>query len=251
MPDETKKPDEDIELLPSLSMEESSDEKVEALWRQLMVYKSFAENDLAEARARRARAEAAREEAELEAIRTTEAVCERMRAKTEKEHQEVRNLKAGATKAREDAEAEFRSAREAKAQADRDRDQIVAQAQKESQEVLDQACAEARQETTELRRQPFKEIKTILTRVENMNSAVNEELETQRILTNVAKLKVSPKWMLAELTGEAAQDGTETLNADESAAQDLEGEEPQATGVDASAESASKSARGRKASRNS
>ena len=135
--------------------------------------------------------------------------------------------------------------------ADRDRDQIVAQAQKEAQEVLDQARAEARQETTELRRQAFKEIKTILTRVENMNSAVNEELETQRILTNVAKLKVSPKWMLSELTGDTAEDGIETLNADESGTQDLEGDEPQATGADASTESVSKSTKRKEASRNS
>ena len=84
-----------------------------------------------------------------------------------------------------------------------------------------------------------------------MNSAVNEELETQRILTNVAKLKVSPKWMLSELTGDTAEDGIETLNADESGTQDLEGDEPQATGADASTESASKSTKRKEASRNS
>ena len=46
----------DLDLLGSLQ-DNSSPENIDSLWRQLMVFKAFAENDLSEARSRRAEAE--------------------------------------------------------------------------------------------------------------------------------------------------------------------------------------------------
>ena len=62
MADSAKEIKDQLDLLRSLPLVESEDGKVDALWRQLMIYKSFAGNDLSEARARRAQAEATREE---------------------------------------------------------------------------------------------------------------------------------------------------------------------------------------------
>ena len=125
MPDETKEAKDELSLLRSLPVDESTEERVESLWRQLMLYKSSADSELSEARARRAQAEAAREEAELEAIRMTEAVCERMRAKSQRELEEAQNLKAEAAKARQDAQAELDRAKETKSQAEKERDQTM------------------------------------------------------------------------------------------------------------------------------
>ena len=59
----------------------------------------------------------------------------------------------------------------------------------------------AQHESTELRGQALKDIKNILTRVEGMRAAVTEEMESQRILTNVAKLRAGSNGILAESTG--------------------------------------------------
>jgi vacuolar-type H+-ATPase subunit H len=206
MPGEVKETTDKLDLLRSFPLDDSTEERVETLWRQLMVYKSFADGDLSEARARRAQAEVEREQAELGAVRMTQALCDRLRSEAERELEEARKVKLEALRARQDEGTELASARHAIAKAEEERERILAEAQKKSQEVLEQARAAALQETTALRRQAIKEIKTILTRVENMRAAVNEELETQRIQTNVAKLKATSRWLLAEAAHQEVED---------------------------------------------
>ena len=201
MPDGAKDSKDQLELLRSLPIDESTESKVEALWRQLMIYKSFSGGDLSEAKARRAEAEVSREQAEVETIKMTKSLCERMRRDAERDLDEVRQAKVEALKARQDAQAELTRAAEVRVEAEAQRGQTVADAQKEAQAVLDNARATAKQEATELRRQSLKEIRTILTRAEDMRAAAGEELETQRILTNVAKLKTTSRRLLADALG--------------------------------------------------
>ena len=198
MPEDNKGPQEQVELLRAFSADDSMEDKVDSLWRQLMVYKSFADSDLSEAKIRRAEAEAAREQAEMEAVRTTKLTCERMRSDAERDLRAAEEKVAAATKAREEAESKLKKAKELRSKLEEERDQIVADAQKQAQEILEEARTTAQRETKDLRRQAFKEVKTILTRVENMRAAINEELETQRILTNVSKLKANSRRVLAE-----------------------------------------------------
>ena len=205
MPSKSDKTKEQLELLHSLPLDDATEEKVEALWRQLMIYKSFASNDLSESKARRAEAEASREQAEIDTVRTTKAICDRMRAEAEQELQEARSASAEATDAMQKAKDELGRASEVRAELDRDRQQMVNEAETKAQEIVDQARSTAQQEATELRRQALKEIRTVLSRVEDMRSVFGEELETQRILTNVAKLKSSSRWLWAE--GEADEPG--------------------------------------------
>ena len=210
MADNAKELKDQVDMLRLLPMEDSQDEKVESLWRQLMVYKSFADGDLSEARGRRAQAEAERERAEMDSLRATKALCDRMRAESEAAQQEAADAKQEAIRARKEAEAELGRAKETRAQSEKERDQILAEAQKGTQDIIDQARVAAEQETTGLRRQALKEVRTVMTRIENMRAAVNEEMETQRILTNVAKLKSSYTAMLAD----GAQDGAEDAAAE-------------------------------------
>ena len=198
MPEDTKGTQDQMELLRAFSADDSMEDKVDSLWRQLMVYKTFADSDLSEAKIRRAEAEAAREQAEMEAVRTTKLMCGRMRSDAERDLRTAEEKIASATKAREEAEVKLKKAKELRSKLDDERDQIVADAQKQAQQILEEASTTAQREAKDLRRQAFKEVKTILTRVENMRAAINEELETQRILTNVSKLKASSRRVLAE-----------------------------------------------------
>ena len=187
MADDARDTDNRLNVLESLPLDESTEAKVGDLWRQLMVYKSFADGDLAEAKARRAQAEAAREQLAVEIVSTTRALCGRMRADAERELLEARdsNDDAGA-----DAQAELERVKEAIAQAERKRDQIVAEAENRAKEIQDEA---------------LKEIRTMLTRLENMRAAASEELETQRVLTDVSKLKASSSWFLGEVANGSPQ----------------------------------------------
>ena len=63
MADRVEEEKEQINLMGSLPFQEPGD-RIDALWRQIMVYKAFAEGDLSESRSRRAQAETAREKAE-------------------------------------------------------------------------------------------------------------------------------------------------------------------------------------------
>jgi hypothetical protein len=201
MPEEHEEGKEPLVLLQSFPLDEhtAEEEKIESMWRQMMVYKAFADHDLSESRARRAEAEAVRERAEQEAFVNTQAHCEQLKAEAETERAQARKEREKAAEANRQAEQAFAKARETIAQAERDRDKMIATAEKQAQEIIDKARATAQQESTELRRQALKEVKSVLSRVETMRAAANEELETQRILTGVAKLKASNRWLL---TGE-------------------------------------------------
>jgi vacuolar-type H+-ATPase subunit H len=199
MPEEHDDNKEPLVLLQSFPLDEhtAEEEKIESMWRQMMVYKAFADHDLSESRARRAEAEAVRERTEREALANTQALCVKLRDDAESERMEARREYENAAETNRKANEAFAKAKEAVAQAERDRDKMIASAEKQAQEIIDTARAAAQQETTELRRQALKEVKSVLSRVETMRAAANEELETQRILSNVAKLKATSRWMMS------------------------------------------------------
>ena len=200
MPGSNREPKKQIDLLRSLPLHSSTEERVETLWRQLLLYKSAGTSDLSEPKARRAQAEAARAQAEAETLKATRAACERIRADAASELEEAKQLKDKALKARQAIESAQIQANEVKAQAEEERQRILSAAENEAREVIEKARLAAQQETTELRRQALKEISTVVTRVEDMSAAVDEELEAQRILTNVAQVKATSKWLLTDET---------------------------------------------------
>ena len=109
MPEEQVSFKDNLEVLQAIRLDDGTEqEKVDALWRQLMVYKSFGDSDLSDAKSRRAQAESAREQAQMEAIRTTQLLCARMRTEAELELQETKKAKMEAEKNRQYAEEELR-----------------------------------------------------------------------------------------------------------------------------------------------
>ena len=200
MSDRNREPKNQIDLLRSLPLDSSTEERVEALWRQLLLYKTAGATDLSDAKGRRAQAEASRAQAEAETLKATRAACERIRADAALELEEAKQLKSEVLIARREIEAERSQANEVKAQAEQQRQRILSAAENEAREIIDKVRLAAQQEATELRRQALKEISTVVTRMEDMSAAVNEELETQRILTNVAEVKATSRWLLTDET---------------------------------------------------
>jgi hypothetical protein len=190
MAEQDSKGDEQKGLLHSLAIGDST-ERVDALWRQIMVYKAFAESNLSDAKARRAQADAARETAEQEAAQATRTMCEGLK-------HEAESVKAEAARVLRLAEAEHAHARDATSEAEEARDRIVAEARHQAQEILNRSRAAAQQECTELRRHALEEIKAILGRVETIRAATDEELETQRIFADIARLKASTASLLVQ-----------------------------------------------------
>ena len=197
MSDDTKEVKDQLELLRSYPIDDSVEhDKVDAIWRQLMVYKSYSEGDLSDAKSRRAQAEAAREQAQMEAIRTTQLLCAQMKSEAAMELQETRKHKAEAEDYKQEAQNELAKARDFLEESKNEVKAHIAEAQRKGQEIIDGANDIAQRETTELRRNAMKEIKAVLTRVETMKSTADEELETQRVLTNISKIKATSRWLL-------------------------------------------------------
>ena len=199
MADHVDQGEEQLDLGRSLRADDSL-ERVDSLWRQVMVYKAFADSDLSEAKARRAEAEKARETAEQEAADATRLLCEGLREDAEGKLREAESVRSEATAILRQAEAESGRARNVIREAEETRERLVSEGKQKALEILEQARLAARQESTELRQQALQEIKGILGRVESIRMATDEELETQRIFANIAKLKATSGLALTEPT---------------------------------------------------
>ena len=199
---------ESLDLIASLPID-LTEQRVDALWRQVMVYKALAGPDLTEAKARRAQAEDAREKAEQETADAARRLWEGLKQEAEKKLNEAEQLKGEAATILRQAEEERSRARDAARQAEESRQRVLAEAKREAQELSDQARLVAQQESTDLRRQALKEIRAIMGHIETMRAATDEELETQRIFSNVTKLKaMAPSRLTEPLLGDRAGLGT-------------------------------------------
>ena len=156
MTETAKEPVDELEDFPPFTLDSSLEDKVDTLWRQLMAYKSMAEADLSDSKARRAQAQAALEEAEVQAIETTQDMCVRMRVKWEGRLEEVENLKLEATRARREAEAHLSSANETKGLAEQERERVIAEANNKAQQILDQARIAAQKQLLVVERQALR-----------------------------------------------------------------------------------------------
>ena len=248
-----------LDVMNGIPADDSSEQEVESLWRQLMIHESFSSSELAEAKAKRIAAEATRQQTEIESVRNTKSVIERMRYKAEKAVEESNRLRDEATGDRSEATAALKQAVATKEQADaqavltaqdavaqakatiqeaesqarekiKDSEakaqktadgaegqaksivddatkqadvildeaktqskELVARGEEKAREFVETARASAQGQTTELRRQALREIRSVMGHIQEMGAAATEELETQRILTNVAQMRVTSK----------------------------------------------------------
>ncbi len=180
----------DLDLLGSLQ-DDASPENVDSLWRQLMVFKAFAENDLSEARSRRSEAEETHKEVETETAHAATKAYEAMKADAEQRLKAAEDIRAEAARVLEQAEEERDKVKALKKKAEEQREEIIAEGKVKAQQIQDNARADAQNEIAELRQHALKEIKATLARVDTIRAATDEELEAQKIFTNIARLKAN------------------------------------------------------------
>jgi hypothetical protein len=70
---------------------------------------------------------------------------------------------------------------------------MIARAEEKARDYVETARGTAQEQTTELRRQALREIRSVMGHIQEMGAAATEELETQRILTSVAQMRVTAK----------------------------------------------------------
>ena len=189
--------EQNANLLHSLPVD-NPDDRVDALWRQIMLYKAFTDTTLTDAKARRAEAEAAREKAEQEAAEATRRLCEGMMSEADSKLKETVRIEAEAARVLRQGVEERARATAAMKESEDARERIVAEAKQKAQEIIDRARMAAQLEGTELRRQALGEIKSMMGRIEAVRAATDEELETQRVYSHVAKIKSTSTSLVVE-----------------------------------------------------
>lgn len=246
-----------LEVLKSIPMDDSSEQEVESLWRQLMIHESFSSSELAEAKAKRIAAESTRQQAEIASVRNAKAMTEKMRVRAENAVAETNKLRDAASQDRDQAASELKQAAKAReeseaqaahmmqdaesqagarlegaqAQADSVLEDaakqaetvlgqaeervrtMTAEAEEQAREIVEAARSAAQEETTELRRQSLREIRSVMVHIQEMSAAASEELETQRILTNVAQMQASAR-RVEEETADEDEDWVSALGLD-------------------------------------
>ena len=195
-------------------------DQVEELWNQIMLNRALDDPQISQAKARRSEAEQAREQVSLDTASAAKLLCDGMKSEATKKLEEAETARAQVERERQQVETELGRAKETRAEAERARERMLAEAEEKAQKIVDKARTATQEEVSELKRRALEEIKGIMARVDSIRVAAEEELETQRILTNIAKLKATSTSALAEIAGQ---------NDDWPA---LDGEEPGADSAD-------------------
>ncbi|MBT4515420.1 MAG: hypothetical protein HOC77_10070, partial [Chloroflexi bacterium] len=100
--------------------DEMNSESLETLWRQALLIRDFARDEVDATRRRRADAEQARQQAEQDSIRATEELCEDIRAEAQHDLEDAQSTLEKARELQVHAEAELDVARSIKEQAESD-----------------------------------------------------------------------------------------------------------------------------------
>lgn len=200
--------------------DEMNSESLESLWRQALLIRDFARDEVDATSRRRADAEQARQQAEQDSIRATEELCAAIRAEAQTDLEEAQATLETARDLQEHAEAELDVARSIKEQAEADSTKVRSEAQEaaaaeiraarkmlndaedtnrkilsdveeQATTVIAEATAEAEASVAKLRSKATEEIQRIAVDIEAARIAAQEELETQRILTDKIRIKSS------------------------------------------------------------
>lgn len=200
--------------------DEMNSESLESLWRQALLIRDFARDEVDATRRRRADAEQVRQQAEQDSIRATEELCADIRAEAQtdleeaqatletardlQEHAEAeldvaRSIKeqaeADSTKVRSEAQeaaaAEIRAARKMLNDAEDTNRKILSDAEEQATTMVAEATSEAEASVAKLRAKATEEIQRIAVDIEAARVAAEEELETQRILTDTIRIRSS------------------------------------------------------------
>lgn len=168
-------------------------------WEEAVAFDVTVENQLAKAKSDRSLAESERQRIAKEILDATKDVCKEIITDGQRALNRATKMEAEASKNRSYSQDELEQARNIRAEAEGYKAKIMAEVNQEAQEYIDLARSTTDKECLALRTQAAQEAKRILGQVELMKSAVQEELETQKIYTDAARIKVSSDELLSKL----------------------------------------------------
>lgn len=207
MNEELQKIQEQLEALTALAQRSSTGEDPEDVWSDISAFEQSSKQELEQARSRRAEAESAREKADVEALEVIQAQFEHARKQAEEERTQAESERKSATKARTDAETALAEAESIRNDAEEQRSQIISQAKADAQSIRDEARRKSDEELNRVRGQVRKEVQAARRCVEYIRTAIAEELEAQKILGTVSKLRSIPSRPGAAVKPEDAEKG--------------------------------------------
>ena len=193
-------------LLASLSSLPTDNASAEAAWRQALLLRELSRDERVTARKRRAEAEAAKEYAENEAITATKQLCSELQAQARMKLQEAERVKgnadAYAARVQVNIDTEHANASKIRDDAEVYSEEIQNGARAATEALMTQTRAGADEMASRMRRETSEGIRKILTDVEVARASAEDELETQRILTETARVRAFSHGLAAENASE-------------------------------------------------
>jgi hypothetical protein len=196
-------------LLASLSSLPTDNASAEAAWRQALLLRELSRDDRVTARKRRAEAEAAKEHAENEAITATKQLCAELQAQARMKLQEAEDTLGDAERVKSNADSyaarvqvnidtELANSVKIREDAEVYSEEIQSNARSAADALMTQTRAGADEMASRMRRETSEDIRKILTDVEVARASAEDELETQRILTETARVRAFSHGLAAE-----------------------------------------------------
>jgi hypothetical protein len=170
-------------------------------WEEAVAFDVTVENQLAKAKAKADRtiAESERQRIAKEILDATKDVCKEIITDGQRALNRATKMEAEAAKNHSHSQDELEQAHAIRSEAENYRARIMAEVDQEAKEFIDKAKSTIDKECLALRTQAAQEAQRILGQVELMKTAVQEELETQKIYTDAARIKVSSDELLSKL----------------------------------------------------
>ena len=166
-------------------------------WEEAVAFDVTMENRLVKAKASRSSAERERQRIAGEILEATKEICEEIIAEGQRAMERARQLESQAVQKHKESQGELEQAQAVRVESEGYREKIMAEVEREAKEALDRARASAEQACLELKEIASLEAQRMLDQAEMMRAAVEEELETQRIYTEAARLKAESQEVLA------------------------------------------------------
>ena len=196
-------------LLASLSSLPTDNASAEAAWRQALLLRELSRDERVTARKRRAEAEAAKEFAENEAITATKQLCSELQAQSRMKFQEAEDTLTEAQRVKSNADSyaervhanidtEHANAKKIREDAEVYSEEVQGSARVAAEALMTQTRAGADEMASRMRLSTAEDIRKILTDVEVARASAEDELETQRILTETARVRAFSHGLAAE-----------------------------------------------------
>ena len=196
-------------LLASLSSLPTDNASAEAAWRQALLLRELSRDERVIARKRRAEAEAAKEFAENEAITATKQLCSELQAQSRMKFQEAEDTLTEAQRVKSNADSyaervhanidtEHANAKKIREDAEVYSEEVQGSARVAAEALMTQTRAGADEMASRMRLSTAEDIRKILTDVEVARASAEDELETQRILTETARVRAFSHGLAAE-----------------------------------------------------